>query len=146
MKPNEKCSVCGAYGVYARGLCTRCYQRMLKNGGVITPTLEQTMKAKWIGRRAGTWEVIETLPKQKALVKCTICGRTKIVSRANWDKKGIRPCVCEVEHLEPKTQTQARIYKALLHNHGSLTKAAEALGISKQAVSSCLETMRKNNA
>lgn len=146
MKPNEKCSVCGAYGVYARGLCTRCYQRMLKNGGVITPTLEQTMKAKWIGRRAGTWEVLETLPKQKALVKCTICGRTKIVSRANWDKKGIRPCVCEVEHLEPKTQTQARIYKALLHNKGSLTRAAEALGISKQAVSSCLETMRKNNA
>lgn len=143
MKTNEKCSVCGAYGVYARGLCTRCYQRMLKNGGVITPTLEQMMKAKWIGRRVGTWEVIETLPKQKALIKCTICGRTKIVSRANWDKKGIRPCVCEVEHLEPKTQTQARVYKAFLHAKGNASKAGEELGMSRQAVWSVLKTMKK---
>ena len=143
MKPNEKCSVCGAYGVYARGLCTKCYQRMLKNGGVITPTLEQMMRAKWIGKRTGTWEVIETLPKQKALVKCTVCGRTKIIARQDFDKKGFRPCVCEVEHLEPKTQTQARVYKAFLHAKGNASKAGEELGMSRQAVWSVLKTMKK---
>ena len=143
MRTNDKCSVCGAYGVYARGLCTKCYTRARKNGFVITPTLEQQMKARWIGKRTGTWEVIETLPRQKALVKCTVCGRTKIIARQDFDKKGFRPCVCEVEHLEPKTETQARVYKAFIHNKGNAAKAGDELGMSRQAVWSVLQTMRK---
>ena len=143
MKSNEKCSVCGAYGVYAKGLCTKCYTRMRKNGGVITPTLEQTMRTKWVGKRIGEWEVVEILPKQKALVRCTICGRTRIVSRQSFGINGVRHCVCEVEHLEPKTETQARVYKALLHNKGNASKAGEELGMSRQAVWSVLQTMKK---
>lgn len=143
MKFNEKCSVCGAYGVYAKGLCTKCYTRQRKNGGIMTPTLEQAMRTKWCGMRIGDWEVIEPLPKQKALVKCTRCGRTKIVSRGHFGSSGLKPCVCEVEHLEPKTETQARVYKALLHNKGNAAKAGEELGMSRQAVWSVLQTMKK---
>ena len=110
------------------------------------PSMEERMNAKWVGMHINGWEAIAVLPKMKLLVRCPCCGRTKIIGRGNLAKHSTRPCVCEIERLTPRTETQARIYKALLHNKGSLTKTAEALGISKQAVSSCLETMRKNNA
>ena len=146
MNYNEKCSYCGRLGTYAKGLCISCYNRQRNNGGVMVPSMEEQMTAKWVGMHINGWEAIAVLPKQKLLVKCPYCGRTKIIGRGHLAKHNTRPCVCEIERLTPRTETQARIYKALLHEKGSLTKAAEALGISKQAVSSCLETMRKNNA
>ena len=143
MNFDKFCSVCGARGVYAKGLCTKCYTRTRKNGGVITPTLEQMQRTKWVGMRIGDWEVIEPLPKQKALIKCTRCGRTKIVSRANFTRNELKHCVCEVEHLKPRTETQARVYKALIHNKGNMSKTADDLGISRQAVWSVLKTMKR---
>lgn len=103
------------------------------------------MQAKWLGRIVNGWELIELLPKQKCLLRCQTCGRTKVAHREGVDHLSIRPCVCRVEHLEPKTETQARVYAALLRNKGNGAKAAEELGMSRQAVSSVLETMRKNN-
>lgn len=110
----------------------------------MTPSLEEQLNAKWVGMHINGWVAIATLPKMKLLLKCPHCGRTKIIGRAHLSKHNTRPCVCEIERLTPRTETQARIYKALIHNNGSLTKTANALGISKQAVSSVLETMRKN--
>ena len=143
MNLTKTCSVCGAKGVYAKGMCTKCYTRARKNGGIVTPTLEQTMRQKWCGLRVGEWEAIEPLPKQKALVRCTNCGRTKIVSRAHFGTNGLKHCVCEVEHLEPTTETQARVYKALIRNKGNASKTGEELGMSRQAVWSVLKTMKK---
>lgn len=143
MDLTKTCSVCGAKGVYARGMCTKCYTRTRLNGGVVTPTLQQAQRIKWCGMRRGDWTIVEPLPKQKALIRCEKCGRTRIISRQNFEKSGYRKCICEVEHLEPKTETQARVYKALLHNKGNASKAGAELGMSRQAVWAVLNTMKK---
>ena len=144
MNERERCSYCGKYGVYAKGLCRTCYNRQRNNGGMI-PSREEELRKRWMGLKFGTWEIIGVLPNQKALLKCTECGRTKIMQRNSLLRQGgTRPCVCSIEHLVPRTEAQARIYKAVLHNKGSVSKAAKDLGISRQGVHSVLETMRKN--
>lgn len=137
------CTNCGRQEVYAKGLCRKCYERQRHYKGALPPSIEERTRAKWIGRVVNGWEVIEVLPNSRALLKCKECGKTRIRTRANIEKQLIRPCVCRVEHLVPRTETQARVYKAVLHNKGSVTKAAADLGVSKQAVSSVLETMRR---
>lgn len=109
------------------------------------PIGSPSVRAKWVGQIVNGWEVIEVLPHQKALLRCKTCGRTKTGSREGIKNQSIRPCVCRVEHLEPKTETQARVYTALLRNKGNGAKAAKELGMSRQAVHSVLDTMRKNN-
>lgn len=144
MRKDENCVCCGTLGVYAKHLCKGCYDRALRNGGVVVPKMSEQVRQKWKGQIVNGWEVLDTMPKANLLVKCIHCGRTKIVTRASMKKQQTRPCVCHVEHLEPKTETQARIYKAVLKNKGNGAKAAQELGISRQAVNSVLETMRRN--
>lgn len=144
MNYTEKCRVCGRVGTYAKHLCRKCYDRIRKNGWVETPTKITAVRQRWIGKSANGWTVIEHLPKDKVLVKCQHCGRTKPVSKSSITKGTIRECICHVERLVPRTETQARVYSAVLHNKGNGSKAAKDLGLSKQAVFSVLETMRKN--
>lgn len=144
MRESEKCRICGHTGVYARHLCRKCYDRLRKNDWVESDPKGDSVRKRWIGRSANGWEVIEHLPKDKVLVKCQFCGRTKIVSKSGIARATLRQCVCHVERLTPKTEVQARIYSAVLHNKGNASKAAKDLGLSRQAVFSVLETMRKN--
>jgi hypothetical protein len=111
---------------------------------VETPAKNTAVRQRWIGKSANGWTVIEHLPKDKVLVKCQHCGRTKPVCKSSITKGTIRECICHVERLKPKTETQARVYSAVLHNKGNGSKAAKDLGLSRQAVFSVLETMRKN--
>ena len=144
MNYTEKCRVCRHVGTYAKHLCRKCYDRIRKNGWVETPTQNTAVRQRWIGKSANGWTVIEHLPKDKVLVKCQHCGRTKPVCKSSITKGTIRECICHIERLKPKTETQARVYSAVLHNKGNGSKAAKDLGLSRQAVFSVLETMRKN--
>lgn len=144
MSKTEFCSVCGAIGTYAKHLCRPCYERALRNGGVPAPRMSEQTKAKWKGVIVNGWEVLDTLPKSQFLVRCIHCGRTKIVVRSTIRNQSIRPCVCHIELLEPRTEAQARIYKAVLKNKGNASQAAKDLGLSRQAVHSVLNTMRRN--
>ena len=144
MNKDQDCIFCGKHGVYAKNLCRSCYNRALKNEGIVVPRMSEQVRAKWKGLKVNGWEVIDTLPKGNFLLKCIYCGRTKIVVRESIKRQSVRPCVCHVEHLEPKTEKQARIYKAVIKNKGNAKKAAEELGMSRQAVWSVLETMRRN--
>lgn len=138
------CTICGKKGVYARGLCRTCYERVRKNGGIRTERYETQAYKRWVGKTANGWEVIEPLPKDKVLCKCVYCGRQKVVSKAGIRYSTVRPCVCHIERLEPKTDAQARIYASVMRNKGNATKASKELGMTRQAVYSVLETMRKN--
>lgn len=144
MREDEKCRICGHVGTYARHLCRKCYERIRKNGWVESEPTDSMARRRWLGRTANGWEVIGYLPKDKVLVKCQHCGRTKTVYKAGIRNGTIRECICHIERLKPRTETQARVYSAVLHNKGNATKAAKDLGLSKQAVFSVLETMRKN--
>ncbi len=144
MNKAEKCTCCGATPTYAKGLCGSCYQRALRNGGIVVPKMSERVRAEWKGKIVNGWEVLDTMPKSNLLVKCIHCGRTKIITRAAAKRQSARPCVCSVEHLEPKTEAQAEVYKAVLRNKGNGAKAAKELGMSRQAVHSVLETMRRN--
>lgn len=143
-REEQICTICGKQGVYARGLCRTCYERVRKNGGVKTEPYLTAARKRWIGQTANGWEVIEHLPKDKVLCKCQYCGRTKIISKDGIRNSTARPCVCHIERLKPKTEAQARIYSAVMRNKGNGFKAAKELGMTRQAVYSVLETMRKN--
>lgn len=145
MREDLKCRICGRQGVYAKNLCRKCYDRIRKNGWVDTLPNDTAARRRWIGKTVNGWEVIETLPKYKVLLKCKHCGRTKIVDRGGVRAGSTRPCVCHIERLEPKTEAQVRVYTAVLHNKGNGSKAAKDLGVSRQAVFSVLETMRKES-
>lgn len=144
MREDEKCRICGHQGVYAKHLCRKCYDRLRKNNWAESSPKTEAVRKRWIGKTANGWEVIEHMPKDKVLVRCQFCGRTKVVSKSGITKGSIRPCVCHIERLTPRTETQARIYSAVLHNKGNGSKAAKDLGLSRQAVFRVLETMRKN--
>ena len=143
-REEQICTVCGRQGVYARGLCRTCYERIRKNGGVRIESHMTLARKRWVGKTANGWEVIEHLPKGKVLVKCQHCGRTKVVGKKGIANGTTRPCVCYIERLEPKTETQAKVYSAVMHNKGNGFKASKELGMSRQAVYSVLETMRRN--
>lgn len=145
MNRNEqRCSVCGAVGCYAKGLCRSCYNKARRREGN-TDDYMTKVRRRWIGQSANGWTVIEHLPKDKVLCKCSYCGRTKIISKDSIANQSARPCVCHIERLVPKTATQARVYSAVMKHKGSGSKAAKELGLSRQAVFSVLETMRKES-
>ena len=143
-REEETCKICGIKGVYAKGLCRTCYERVRKNGGVETDRYATAASKRWIGRTANGWQVIEHLPKERVLCKCQFCGRTKIIGKHAIREQTARPCVCHIERLEPKTEVQARVYSTVMRNGGSAYKASKELGMTRQAVYSVLETMRKN--
>ena len=131
-RAEEYCKICGIKGVYARKLCRTCYERLRKNGGLETERYLTAAQKRWVGKTCNGWEVIEHLPKGKVLVKCQYCGKTKTVSKKTITAGTTRPCVCHIERLEPKTDTQAKVSAAVLNNKGNGFKAAKELGLSKK--------------